>query len=50
MLKNHLRLISFIADNLNRKIGCMAAKELALVIHDWYNRRKEVIKAFHTSS
>jgi 2'-5' RNA ligase len=49
MLKNHLRLISFVADNLNRKIGSMAVKELSLVIHDWYNRRKEVIKAFHTS-
>ena len=46
VLKNRSRLLSYLDAAWNREIGCMAVQELSLVIHDWYNRKKEEIETF----
>ena len=45
-LLNRRRLTAYIQNNMHRPIGAMTVQEIHLVIHDWYNRRKEVVRRF----
>ncbi|WP_378956485.1 2'-5' RNA ligase family protein [Pelosinus sp. sgz500959] len=45
-LKNRSQLLDIVQKYNVAEIGRFRVNELELVIHDWYNRRKEVIKTF----
>jgi 2'-5' RNA ligase len=45
-LKNREKLLAFIHENCDFEIGTTTVKEMHLVVHDWYNRRKEIIEMF----
>jgi hypothetical protein len=45
-IKNWLRLRAFMKRERRCALGVMTVKELHLVIHDWYNRKKEVVGTF----
>ena len=49
-LENCSRLLRFIEKNAECTIGRMTVSTLTLVIHDWYNRRKEILGRFELAS
>ena len=45
-LQNRRQLSAYVQKATGRAIGTMTVREMHLVIHDWYNRRKEVVGRF----
>jgi hypothetical protein len=45
-IQNWPRLRAFIKRESTRTVGAMTVRELHFVIHDWYNRKKEIVGTF----
>ena len=45
-IRNRPALSSYIQKEYDREIGTMTVREIHLVIHDWYNRKKEELNRF----